>query len=127
MPAVTDARRTFHRLLTDGAVLIAYADMEIGCRPDLGRRRDNRNRIKKVPGDIHPANRNGNGNGHAGRRPHVVAQKPESQTHIALMGGHNVSAMLAIQKANNLVEVFLCFQELGENVQDITLIVLHLS
>jgi hypothetical protein len=43
------------------------------------------------------------------------------------MGCHNVGAVLAIQKANDLVEVFFCLKELGENVQDVTLVVLHLS
>jgi hypothetical protein len=43
------------------------------------------------------------------------------------MSGDNVGAVLAIQKANDLIEVFFCLKELGENVQDITLVVLHLS
>jgi hypothetical protein len=127
MSALPNARRTLHGFLTDGTILVVNRDMEVCRSPDLSRSRNHGDGIKKVPRDIHPANGNRDRNRHAGRSPHVVTKKPESQTHVALMGRHNMGAVLSIQKANNLIEVFLCLKELGENVQDITRLVLHLS
>jgi len=127
MSALPNARRTLHGFLTDGAILVLDRDMEVCGRPNLSRSRNHRHGVKKVPREIHRTNGNGNRDRHAGRGPHVVAKEPEGQTHIALMGRHNMGAVLSIQKANDLVEVFLCLKELGENVQDITRLVLHLS
>ena len=127
MPAMSDARGTLDGFLTDGAVLIVDADMDVGGAPDLRGRRNHGHGVKKISRDVHPTEGDRDRNGHAGRTPHIVAEEPEGETHIALMGGYDVGAVLTIQKANNSVEVFFCLQELGKNVQDITLVVLHLS
>jgi hypothetical protein len=127
MPAVPDARRTLYGFLTDGAILIVDPNVEVGRCPNLRRSRNDGHGVKKVPRDIHPADRDRDRDRHTGWSPHVVAKKAERQAHIALVGRNDMGAVLSIQEANNLVEVFLCLKELGENVQDIPLVVLHLS
>jgi hypothetical protein len=39
------------------------------------------------------------------------------------VGGHDVGAMLTIQKAHNFVEMLFGFHDLGEDVQDIPRVV----
>ena len=122
MPTMTDARGTLDGFLTDGAVLIVDGDVEIGCRANLGGCRHNGNGVKKVPRDVCGSSK-WERDRHARRSPHVLAENRERQAHISLVGSHDVGAMLSIQKADNFVEVFLCFHDLGENVQDIPRVV----
>jgi hypothetical protein len=122
-----DPCRTLHGFLTDGAILIVNADVDVRGRPYLRGSRNDRNRVKKVPRDIHSANGDGDCDRHAGWGAHILTKQSERKIHVALVGRYDVGAVLSIQEANNLVEVFLGLKELGENVQDIARVVLHLS
>jgi hypothetical protein len=119
MSAMTNACGTLDGFLADGAILIANANVEIGCRANLGRRWYNGDGVKKVPRDVHTGSSKRERDCHAGRSPHVLAENGERQAHISLVGGHDVGAVLTIQKAHDFVEVLFCFHDLGEDVQDI--------
>jgi hypothetical protein len=122
MSAVTDARGTLDGFLADGAVLIVDANVDVRRRTNLGGRRHNGHGVKKVPRDICGSSKRERDR-HAGRGPHVLAENRERQAHISLMRGHDVGAMMAIQKADNFVEVFLRFHDLSEDVKNIARVV----
>jgi hypothetical protein len=118
MPAVADARGTLDGFLADGAILIVNPDMDVCGRADLGGCRDNGDRVKKVPRDVCGTSK-GQCDRHAGRSPHVLAENGERQAHISLVGSDNVGAVVSVEEADDFVEVFLRFHDLGEDVQDI--------
>ena len=122
MPAVTDARGTLDGFLADGAVLIVDANVDVGGGTNLRGRWHNGDGVKKVSRDVCGSSKRERDR-HGGRSPHVLAENAERQADVSLVGGHDVGAMLAIQKAYNFVEVLFCFHDLGEDVQDIPRVV----
>lgn len=125
MTAGPNAGGAFHGLLTDGAGLIAHVHMRVRRSADLLACGNDGHGVKKVARGIKGCCRNGDGQRHIGdgAGSHVFAKERECKCGISLMGCNHVSPMLPIQKADHAIELAVRIIELGQDVQNVSLVV----